>query len=225
MATNPNATGQQNYPAWDQAWQQHLQEIDNQIVEHYCNCSDKGPNQQQLTSQLHDWFGQQSLTPGAESDYAKVKQDPQYFNRQVQGRVDYLKQNGRLDRPQAMQASAGAADGYGASGQRGDGGKPASPAGTLSSKSYENTGSDLKTRQPPTAKDDQPGTTGSGRASSKMGGYPGRQRSPNSDKSATSGADSRRAGEDEGDSEQSKNQPMPPGAKATGQPGGKPTQG
>ena len=109
MGSNTQPSAQ--YPSWNKAWRENESEVDNQIVDYYSSLSDQ-PVAGELEGKLKDWFKQQRLAPDAGREFKEIQKNRGFFSQQVEERVDYLQQQGRLDQPQqglkTMQASSGA---------------------------------------------------------------------------------------------------------------------
>jgi hypothetical protein len=124
-----------NYPQWDKAWQQNLQEVDNQIIDYCSNCGPEGPDPQQLEGRLRSYFDKQPLDPQARSEYEQVQTEPGHFGKQLQSRVDTLRQQGKLEQGRTMQAGAASGSGNLSSGRTvppGAGGASGKQSGYLS---------------------------------------------------------------------------------------------
>jgi len=81
------------YAHWENVWQAHLADIDEQIIDYYDN-SCTVPTASELSGRLRDWFETLALNEAQQADFVMVCKDPRYLHAKVRQRVSQLHQAG-----------------------------------------------------------------------------------------------------------------------------------
>jgi hypothetical protein len=94
------------YPRWEQAWSESLPDVDQQIKGFCANCAG-APEESlpELTDHITNWFDEQDLDDETLAEFDRVKQEPDYLENQVGGRLSYLRGEGAIE-PRELGAGA-----------------------------------------------------------------------------------------------------------------------
>lgn len=89
------------YPAWMNAWNSKAAEIDEVIIGYFQETTETtGEALDEIGKQLTGWWDRQQLDPATKAEYEKAKSDNALFKAQLDSRVEYLIEAGRISREQ-----------------------------------------------------------------------------------------------------------------------------